>query len=42
MEEGWIKFLEKANWLIQNGYPVPTTDPEELAKLLAQKDKNDK
>lgn len=31
-------YFQRANWLISNGYPVPTEDPIELAEILKNKD----
>lgn len=31
-----VDFLEKAHYLISNGYPVHTQDPMELANFLAE------
>ena len=32
--------VDQAKMLIRNGYPVPTKDPHELAKILLKKRKN--
>jgi hypothetical protein len=31
-------YLQRANWLISNGYPVPTDDALKLAEILKNKD----
>jgi hypothetical protein len=31
-------YLQKANWLLSNGYPVPTDDVLKLAEILKNKD----
>lgn len=32
-----ISPIERATWLIENDYPVPTKNPLELAKILEEK-----
>lgn len=36
----WQDYLNRAELLINSGYPVPTNDPIKLAKLLFEKSKH--